>query len=119
MLTRDRGLLKHGVIDHGYLVRHTEPRAQLGEVVERFDLRGSLRPLTRCPVCNGLVSPVDKAEIADRLPPRTAQFYDEFWRCDQCGRVYWRGAHYRSLQNLIGRVAPSGNNARKSSCSDG
>jgi uncharacterized protein len=101
LLTRDRGLLKRGAIDHGYLVRHTEPRAQLEEVLERFDLRGSLRPFTRCPVCNGRVRPVAKAEVIARLPPRTARHYEEFWRCDACGRVYWKGGHYRSLQALV------------------
>ena len=105
LLTRDRGLLKRGAIDHGYLVRQTGPREQLGEVIERFDLRGSLHPFTRCLACNGVVAPVAKEEVAARLPARTARYYEEFWRCGQCGRVYWKGGHYRSLQALVGSVA--------------
>lgn len=101
LLTRDRGLLKRSAVDHGYLVRHTDPRAQLAEIMQRFDLRASVRPFTRCPVCNGEVSPVAKGEVADRLPPRTARYYDEFWRCGSCGRVYWKGGHFRSLRELV------------------
>ena len=48
ILTRDRGLLMRGQVTHGYLVRRTASRAQFAEVLERFDLRGSLRPFTRC-----------------------------------------------------------------------
>jgi uncharacterized protein len=101
LLTRDRGLLKRGAVDHGYLVRQTGAREQLDEVIERFDLRDSLQPFSRCPACNGTVAPVAKEEVAARLPARTAQYYEEFWRCDQCGRVYWKGGHYRSLQVLV------------------
>lgn len=101
VLTRDRGLLMHALVTHGYLVRRAAPRAQLKEVLERFDLWGSLRPFGRCSLCNSLVETVAKDEVAGRLPGRTAQNHDEFWRCTGCGQVYWQGAHYRSLQNLF------------------
>ena len=35
LLTRDVGLLKRGLVSHGYCVRATAPRQQLAEVVER------------------------------------------------------------------------------------
>jgi uncharacterized protein with PIN domain len=101
LLTRDRGLLMRAVVTHGYLVRGTHPRAQLAEVIERFDLRGSLLPLTRCSICNSLVERVAKQEVVETLPARTAQHYEDFWRCVGCGRLYWRGAHYRSLHGLF------------------
>jgi uncharacterized protein len=101
LLTRDRGLLMRAVVTHGHLVRETHPRAQLAEVLERFDLWRSLLPLTRCSVCNSLVERVAKQEVAEALPARTAQHYEDFWRCVGCGRLYWRGAHYRSLCSLF------------------
>lgn len=103
ILTRDRGLLMRGAVTHGYLVRHASPREQLFEVLERFDLWGGLRPFTLCSLCNSPVEPVDKAEVLSELPPRTALHYQEFWRCTGCGRVYWKGAHYRSLERLFDR----------------
>ncbi|MCE5252664.1 MAG: Mut7-C ubiquitin/RNAse domain-containing protein [Actinomycetia bacterium] len=101
VLTRDRGLLMRTAVTHGHLVRETRPRVQLVEVLERFDLWGSLRPFTRCSVCNSPVEKVRKGEVAAILPPRTARYFDDFWRCTGCGRVYWRGAHYRSLLGLF------------------
>lgn len=45
LLTRDRNLLKHSALTHGYRLRETECRRQAAEVVKRFDLVRSLRPL--------------------------------------------------------------------------
>ena len=101
ILTRDRGLLMRVAVTHGYLVRQTASRSQLEEVLERFDLRGLLRPLSRCSVCNEPVDSVEKEQVADRLQGRTARHYNEFWLCTGCGRIYWRGAHWRSLQELL------------------
>jgi hypothetical protein len=101
LLTCDRGLLKRSAVTHGYLVRAVQPRAQLTEVLKRFDLWSSLRPFTRCSECNGLVEQVAKEEVAASLPPRTAAGHEEFWRCSGCRRVYWRGTHYGSLKRLF------------------
>jgi len=101
VLTRDRGLLMRTAVTHGHLVRETRPRAQFSEVLERFDLWGSLCPFTRCSVCNSMVEAVPKADVVAELPPRTALHFDEFWRCSGCGRLYWHGAHHRSLLELL------------------
>jgi uncharacterized protein with PIN domain len=111
ILTRDRGLLMRASVMHGHLIRHRTPRAQLKEVLERFDLCGSLRPFSRCSLCNSPVEAVAKEEVVERLPARTAQRHDEFWRCTGCGQVYWQGAHFRALQDvftaLVGRISAS------------
>lgn len=106
LLTRDRGLLMRAIVTHGHLVHENRPRAQLGEVLERFDLWGALQPFTRCSVCNSPVEAVEKAEVAAALPVRTAAHYNDFWRCTGCGHVYWRGAHYRSLEKTFSEARP-------------
>ncbi len=108
ILTRDRGLLMRAAVTHGYLVRRIYPRQQLPEVLERFDLWGSVQPFARCSLCNGAVQPVEKAEVAAHLPPLTARHYQEFWRCACCGQIYWKGSHYQSLERLLTREAPPG-----------
>jgi uncharacterized protein len=104
ILTRDRRLLMRSAVTHGHLVRHTESQAQFTEVLERFDLRSLLRPFTLCMVCNGSIVPVEKTEVLVLLPPLTAIHYDEFWRCTQCGRVYWKGSHAKALEAQIAEV---------------
>jgi hypothetical protein len=55
-------------------------------------------------VCNGLLDPVRKAAILDRLEPITRDAFQEFWRCRGCGRIYWKGSHFEKLQALIEAV---------------
>jgi uncharacterized protein len=101
LLTRDRGLLKRSVVTHGYLLRSTNPRAQLVEVLRRFDLFDRLSPFTRCLACNGLLQSIAKDVIADRLPPGTRQAHDEFRLCQSCGQLFWGGSHVERMTKLI------------------
>jgi hypothetical protein len=109
LLTRDRGLLKRGVLTHGYCVRETAPRRQLVEVLQRFDLYRSIAPFQRCLRCNALLQPAEKEMIQDRLPPKTRQYFEEFRVCPSCGGIYWKGSHYHRMQRLIARILETQN----------
>jgi hypothetical protein len=104
LLTRDRGLLKRSAVTHGYWVRQTAPRAQLVEVLRRFDLRANVRPFTRCMLCNGLLAEIPREEAEDRVPHRSRQFSDQFRQCRDCRQVYWNGSHFRRMERLIREV---------------
>lgn len=101
LLTRDRGLLKHAALRRGYWLRATDSRCQLEEVIRRFGLRGRTRPFTRCMACNRLLAEVSQDEAASKVPPRVAAEFDEFRGCPCCGRIYWRGSHYRRMRDWI------------------
>jgi uncharacterized protein with PIN domain len=101
LLTRDRRLLRRRAVIHGYAVRELDPLLQAKEVVGRFDLRRHCRPFTRCSSCGGGLRAVPMADIADRLEPLTKLYYDEFWKCGGCGRIYWAGSHMPSLLGLL------------------
>ncbi len=101
LLTRDRNLLKRSVVVHGYLVREVMPREQTVEVVRRFDLGAAIQPFARCMECNGLVESVAKSEVDHLLEPLTREHFDEFRRCEECGRVFWEGSHYERLAALV------------------
>lgn len=107
LLTRDRDLLKRRIVSHGYFVRNHDPRKQLDEVLDRFDLYADIKPFGRCTRCNGMVAAVDKNSILDQLEPKTLRYYDEFWRCDSCGQVYWEGSHFEKMKLLIAELDPS------------
>ncbi len=104
LLTRDVGLLKHGRITHGYFVRETDFRNQLAEILRRFDLARSVKPFTRCLRCNARLEAAPAATVAERVPPKTREYYDEFLLCPGCGRIYWKGSHYRRMQAFIERL---------------
>jgi uncharacterized protein len=107
LLTRDRGLLKRTVLSHGCLLRETDPRLQLVEILRRFDLFGSIAAFRRCVHCNTILKLAPKALIEDRLPPKVRQYYDKFHICPACDRIYWKGSHYVRMQRLIESVIES------------
>jgi uncharacterized protein len=110
LLTRDLGLLKRSIVQHGYYVRETNPQRQLTEIVKRFNLipnltaNGPSVPFHRCLDCNGLLEPVDKETISDKLPFKTKQYYDDFRQCVACGKIYWKGSHYNRMQDLVEEI---------------
>ncbi len=101
LLTSDKGLLMRKQVTHGYYVRERQPKKQLLEILERFDLFRSQKPFTRCMHCNGEIQPVSKEAIESHLMPRTKAHYDNFWQCQDCQKVYWKGSHYQRMQQLI------------------
>lgn len=101
LLTRDRGLLKHSAVTHGYWLRETDSKRQTEEVVKRFDLIRSVRPLTRCMACNELLRGIPETEVAGRVPSRVLEWCHAFRECADCRRVYWSGSHYRRMQRWI------------------
>ncbi len=105
LLTRDRGVLKHSAVTHGYWLRETDSRRQAAEVVSRFDLARLLRPLTLCMVCNEPLRAVSKAEVSGRVPPGTLEWCNEFRECAGCRRVYWYGSHCRRMHRWIEELA--------------
>ena len=105
LLTRDRGLLKHAAITHGYWVRETNSRRQIEEVIHRFDLKQSIRPFTRCMACNGLLEPISPEQARASVPGHSFDRYDEFHRCEHCGRVYWKGSHYVRMRRWIEQLS--------------
>jgi len=104
LLTRDRGLLKRTVIRTGYYVRETDPRRQLQEIVQRFELTGVIQPFRRCLRCNALLRVVSKGSVRNRLREQTARHFDEFWICPQCDRIYWKGSHYEHMKRFLERL---------------
>lgn len=101
VLTRDCGLLKRKLIDHGYCIRSAHPHEQVEEVLRRFDLKDTVQPFTRCLNCNGSLFPVEKQVVLEALQPETQRYYDEFFRCATCKQIYWKGSHYFRMQKMI------------------
>jgi len=107
LLTRDTALLKRKIIMHGYLLREQNPVRQLVEVVRLYDLSSRTKPLSRCIPCNGLLVPVSKKVIMDRLEPLTRKYYHSFHICRECSKIYWPGSHQEKIRAFIDGVLES------------
>jgi uncharacterized protein len=101
LVTRDRRLLMHSAIRHGYYPRSQNPLEQTVEVLRRFDLEDVFAPYSRCLRCNALLEPAAKERVIGQLEPLTKIYYNEFRRCPSCQQVYWSGSHFEKLQQRI------------------
>lgn len=101
LLTCDRRLLMRKQITHGYFVRTRQPQQQILEILARFDLHNNQKPFTRCMHCNGKTHAVKKQDIESQLLPKTKKFYDEFYQCETCNKIYWQGSHYLKMKEMI------------------
>ena len=104
LLTRDRRLLMHAIVQHGYWPRSQNADEQTIEVVRRFNLSELLAPFTRCLRCNAPLEEAAKADVIDKLEPLTKIYYDQFRRCPDCKQIYWSGSHFPKLQKRIEEI---------------
>jgi len=104
LLTRDRRLLMHAIVQHGYYPRSQNPHEQTIEVIRRFGLSELIAPFTRCLRCNAPLEEVAKGDIIEKLQPLTQIYYDQFRRCPNCEQIYWPGSHFSKLQKRIEEI---------------
>jgi len=58
--------------------------------------------LTRCLICNGLLSKIDKKDVKNKAPPKVFENHKDFLFCNTCKKVYWKGTHYKKMLEKIG-----------------
>lgn len=104
ILTRDRNLLKIKMVEYGYWIRSQDPFEQVTEVIRRYRLGENLHFFKRCVECNGNIEQVPKAAVYDRLEPKTKLYYQDFYQCTRCQRIYWKGSHYQRLEDYIEKM---------------
>ena len=108
LLSKDRALVADDAVQRGLVIRSQTPRVQLLEVLDWFDLYRESRPFTRCLECNDLLSPASERDVQAFLPPAVRGRYEEFNTCVHCGRVYWKGSHYRRMEEYVKEILSAG-----------
>ncbi|MEM1512455.1 MAG: Mut7-C RNAse domain-containing protein [Candidatus Jordarchaeales archaeon] len=107
LLTRDlhlyRRALKHGV--RAFYVEGTSFYEQFWSVAREFKLRLEVDPrCSFCPKCGGKIREAKGDEVAGIIHPSTLERYGEFWVCTSCGKVYWKGAMWRSMNKVLEKI---------------
>ena len=104
LLTRDVELYKQAIAKgaEAFLIEDPNQTANLASLAKRFKIKLEVNvKISRCPKCNGTIRTVSKTEIADKIPLTTSSNYSEFWQCQQCAQVYWRGAHWNRIEKTL------------------
>lgn len=93
-----------------FIVKSKNANEQLVEVMQHFQLYNSVQPFTRCIACNGQLHTITKDKVLHRLEANTIAGFTEFWLCDSCGNVYWKGSHYERMLQRINQILPESDN---------
>ena len=58
----------------------------------------------RCSVCNEELERMDRSKALGRVPAEVSRRHRVFYGCESCGRVYWKGSHWKKLRLLQKRL---------------
>jgi uncharacterized protein with PIN domain len=58
----------------------------------------------RCMACGGELRRVDKQTVRERIPPRTWKWLDEYFLCQRCDHLFWRGTHWGRIRGELEKV---------------
>jgi uncharacterized protein with PIN domain len=102
LLTRDRELaMRRGV--RVLSVESEDLDDQVRQVLADLELEND-RSFSRCPVCNEPLQTMDREAARERVPPYVAQTRKTFKSCPSCRRVYWRGTHWRRMDEQLAQL---------------
>ncbi len=107
VLTRDTDLLKRKKIVFAKRIKANLPYAQLTEIIDFFGLKNLISFFSRCTGCNIKLVPVAKKEVIHLLEPKTKRYFNTFFQCPQCKKVFWKGSHYDNIQKKISTLGIS------------
>ena len=102
LLTRDRELAQRPGLQTVFLTGESL-ESQIGQVLEELHLEPD-RSFSRCPVCNDRLAEVDRETARERVPAYVAQTQESFRACPSCRRIYWRGTHWRQMDEQLSRI---------------
>ncbi|BCU70395.1 Mut7-C RNAse domain-containing protein [Stygiolobus caldivivus] len=93
ILTRDRGLCSRAR-KKGLECFYVLPGLKIEEVLAKLALKyhidlSIIDPnFSRCSVCNGVLKKIN----------------DNYWECTKCHKKYWKGSHWRTIENTLIRA---------------
>lgn len=107
ILTKDSLLMQRRLVASGrvkaLLITNDYVKDQLRQVVQALGLDSS-RQFSRCIECNVPLVDLSKRDAEHLVPPFVYATQEEFMRCTGCGKVYWRGTHWRNMRGELAQV---------------
>ncbi|MCL4459409.1 MAG: Mut7-C RNAse domain-containing protein [Chloroflexi bacterium] len=100
LLTRDEQLSRLRGI-RSVLIRSDRIEEQLLQLWQEVNINLNQEAFSRCLVCNAPLDAVAKEGVKDAVPPYVYSTQEQFSRCPECGRLYWRGTHYEHIQRRL------------------
>jgi hypothetical protein len=104
ILSKDLELYQRAIsrgID-AFFVEGKSESERLAEVAKRYGLNLTIdMEKSRCPVCNTKLTATPKGQLSGELQKNTFTYYEKFWKCPNCGQIYWQGAHWKQISSTL------------------
>lgn len=104
LLTKDTGLIQKAKDVKTLFLESEEWQDQVQQVLEHFDLRDKANPHTRCIDCNVKLKNLPKKNAKNLVSTFVFDKADSFALCPNCGRVFWRGTHFKDMEAKIQEI---------------
>jgi uncharacterized protein len=91
-------LLRDGLLSSLWVPPTLKKHEQLAYVREKL---GLMSLGSRCMDCGGEFLKVPKEKVANRIPPKTLVWLDEYWECSRCSKLFWQGTHWERLRTAL------------------
>jgi len=106
LLSSDGPMFERKVIREGQLKALFVPRQlsridQFSYVVNKLALK---RLPARCMACGGQLREIPKHSVLDEAPPLAHRWCDTFYRCMRCGKLMWRGTHWKTIDARLNEM---------------
>ena len=108
LLTSDRQLAdraaSRGVA--AFTVTGDSDARRLDSIREQASAKGvELKPgEPLCSVCGSRLVRVSRASVEGNVPEQVRASHRDFYRCLGCGKVYWKGSHWKKLRSMGRRL---------------
>ena len=107
ILTRNTKLIPKRQEDRILRVREDDPTLQLRDLILKGYISLDEKLFSRCLLCNTLLDEIQKGEVEGKVPDFIFHQQKEFFRCPQCGRIYWKGSHQENMQKKVDELFSS------------
>jgi uncharacterized protein with PIN domain len=99
ILTRSKILSEK--YDDAILIKSEHIMDQLRQITKAVAIKS---PFSRCSICNIETEDVRKQTIQEDVPPYVFEIHNDFKRCPACGRIFWKGTHYKEIKKVINEI---------------
>jgi uncharacterized protein with PIN domain len=104
LLTKDTGLIQKAKHAETLFLESEEWQEQVPQVLEHFELWEKVNPHTRCIDCNMKLKNLPKKNAKNLVSSFVFEHADAFALCPNCGRVFWRGTHFKDMEAQIEEI---------------
>jgi uncharacterized protein with PIN domain len=104
LLTRDNALIQKSRTIKSLFIESEDWNTQVEQVLNEFNLRGEVKPYSRCIECNVELKDIPKKRDKNLVAHFVYERANSFAICPRCERVYWNGTHHQDMEFKIEEI---------------